>query len=269
MNLIFQRSECKEWPTSSPPFAALSPQRPNFRMSLPDFQRAFAVVVADPASWAARLAEPDARIGDLELSERERERLRQVLLHPRMPANHVLLRANRLMPIQSALPLTCNWLRTEMTAIIDAWLTVSVDASVQYGREVARFAAWLPSLLEHSGHGDHPALDALRYEQAVARLASLVSTGTATTFVDLDFHYDPDDLLRGWSPGLARSKVPIATRLRVADGMIVLDRCRRAVRPENPVLRCDIRPNTSSGSRSTKVDHGCGPFGRTCVNARR
>lgn len=192
-------------------------------MSLADFQRAFAVVVTDPAAWAARLDQPDGRVGDLVLSDRERERLRQVLRHVGMKANHLLLRANRMMPIQGALPLTCDWLRGMMTEVIDAWLVASNDASVQYQREATRFTVWIASFLEREGRLPHPALDALRYEQALAELARLISASVTDAVVDVMFDYDPNTVLRGWAPDARPAAAPIAARLCVVDGNIVLD----------------------------------------------
>jgi hypothetical protein len=193
-------------------------------VSLPDFQRAFAVVVTDPTVWATRLSTADARIGTLQLSALELNRLRQLLRHPGMAANQVLLRANRAMPLYSALPLTCDWLRTEVVAVIDAWLADSHSASVQYEREVERFGAWLPRFLEQRGRLRHPALDALRFEQALAELLRLASTSAVNPVVDVDFDHDPDDVLRGWFAEIQPSERPIVARLRIIDGTVVLDR---------------------------------------------
>jgi hypothetical protein len=192
-------------------------------MSLPDFQRAFGIVLGDPQSWAACLARPGARVGDLELSDAERERLRRILLHPGMAANCVQLRANRWMPIQGALPLTCDWLRGELSTVLDAWLEDSEEASVQYEREAARFADWLPTFLARKGRLPHPALDALRYEQALAELVRLASTSPGEAGVELAFDHDPERLLLGWSPGLPPLDTPIRARLGILDGMIVLE----------------------------------------------
>jgi hypothetical protein len=187
-------------------------------MSLADFQRAFAVVVADPAGWAKRLHDPHATIGSLALTAVERARLQRILAHPGMAANHLLLRANRMMPIQGALPLTCDWLRDRLDAVLDAWLASSHDASVQYTREAARFARWLPGFLAHTD----PALDALRYELALAKLAELVATGSRDVEVELRFDHDPDHVLAGWSTAPRPLAHPIVACLRVVDGDIVL-----------------------------------------------
>ncbi|HWO25016.1 MAG TPA: hypothetical protein VNO30_40025 [Kofleriaceae bacterium] len=193
-------------------------------MSLADFQRAFAMVVTDPATWATRLAAPDARVGHLELTEREIERLRRILGHRGMRANHLLLRANRLMPIQGALPLTCDWLRDQMSAVLDAWLAMSNEGSVQYQREAARFAAWLPGFLARDAVYSHPALDALRYEQGLAKLASIATTTDLAAEVEVRFDHDPDVVLEGWSPNTTPLGTPLIAHLRIVDALVVLDR---------------------------------------------
>lgn len=193
-------------------------------MSLAEFQRAFAVVVADPEAWTTRLADPGAHVGCLELTDRELERLRRILGHRGMAANHQLFRANRLMPIQAALPLTCDWLRDRMSAVLDAWLATSKEGSVQYQREATRFAAWLPDYLARDAVGCHPALDALRYEQGLARLASLAQTTALAPDVEVRFDHDPDVVLDGWSPDATPLATPLVARLRIVDGLVVLDR---------------------------------------------
>jgi hypothetical protein len=190
-------------------------------VSLADFQRAFAIVVNDPDGWARRLLQPGASVGSLELSEVERTRLRRILVHPKMAANHLMLRANRLMPIQGALPLTCAWLSARLDDVLDAWLTDSHDASVQYQREATRFARWLPGFL---GEAPHPALDALRYELALAELATQVVAGAASPSVALRFDCDPDLVLAGWSADVAPTNAPTFARLRVEGRAVVLER---------------------------------------------
>lgn len=190
-------------------------------MSLADFQRAFAVVVNDPDTWARTLAQPDARVHDLELTPTERGRLRRILAHPRMPANHLMLRANRLMPIQGALGLTCDWLHDTLDRVLDQWLACSHDASVQYQREATRFAGWLPGVL---GAAPHPAKDALRYELGLAELAAKFVAGDRGAVVEVRLEHDPDVVLAGWAEGVRPLAVGIVARLRVEGSSIVLER---------------------------------------------
>jgi hypothetical protein len=192
-------------------------------VSLADFQRAFARIVADPRSWPARLASGDGTIDGLELTTRERDRLRRLLAHPGMRANQVLLRSTRAMPLHSALPLTCDWLRHEVPDAMDAWLAASGDASVQYGREADRFGDWLPGFRAARGHGVHPALDALRIERALRRLVSEVEGGETEPAVPIELAHALDDVLAGWRRDVRVPRAVTRGWLRVRDGNVVLE----------------------------------------------
>ena len=182
-------------------------------MSLAEYQRAFSTLLMRDAS------ERETILAAFALEEVERERLRRVLAHPGMRANRVLLRANRWTPLEGAFPLTCGWLREEMPQVCDAWMAAARDASMQYTREAAKFAVWLPEYFERQGRASHPALDALRYERALGVLAA-GSSGS----VELRFTYDPDEILDGWRAGARPLECPAAAHLCVRDGWIQLER---------------------------------------------
>ena len=185
-------------------------------MSLADFQRAFARAVAAPSTWSTAL-------GGLQLTAREIERLRGLLNHERLRANLVMLRSTRAMPLHSALPLTCDWLQHETPAAFDAWFADAADASVQYGRETDRFAAWLPAYLARTGSAVHAALDALCFERALATLASQFAAGQPATTIVLSWRYAPRDILGGWRAGVGPLAVQQSTRLCVRDGAVILE----------------------------------------------
>lgn len=200
-------------------------------MSLADFQRAFAVVVLDPMAWARRLEADGAPVGDLCLTAAEVERLKRILRHPKMGANHLLLRANRMMPLRGALPLTCDWLGPQFDAVLDEWLRSGNDASVQYAREAERFAIWLPGFFDRAGLVPHPALDALAYERGLANLVAQALASVPDPVVELRFVYDPDLILDGMQVGVDPLPEPIGARLCVVEGMVALDRGPTVPRP--------------------------------------
>lgn len=200
------------------------------RVSLADFQRAFARAVAHPAVWQARLARaPDLTTTEtptfdgLDLTPREVERLRRLLRHERLKAHQVMLRSTRAMPLHSALPLTCDWLEHETPAAFDAWLAESADASIHYGRETERFAAWLPAFLTRTGVENHPALDALRFERALAVLVSQFASGRTEATVAVSWGYAPSDVLGGWRAHVAPLPFRASARLCVVDGEVILE----------------------------------------------
>jgi len=200
-------------------------------MSLADFQRAFALMVADPVTWAGKLNDCPREDELLELSARERERLRVLLAHPRMSANRLHVRANRMMPIVASLPLTCSWLRTEMSSVLDAWLAGSPEASIQYAREAKRFAGWLPAFLR-SGLFPHPALDALRYEMCIAEFVSRAADAPLSDIrIRTTFDFDLEMVLQGWSPSATPLVTPEDMQLRAVDGVLVLERVEALLVP--------------------------------------
>jgi hypothetical protein len=194
---------------------------------LAEFQRAFAAAIADPELWRTRLVRPDAAntaIAGGYLTSREIARLLHLLQHEGMAANRILQRSTRAMPLHSALPLTFAWLRRETAAVLDAWIAISTDASIQYAREVARFADWLPSFLERTGLRPHPALDALRFERALAALTDTIEARVAAPEVAVVFLHDPDVILGGWRAETALLEKALATHLRLREGNVVLER---------------------------------------------
>jgi len=192
---------------------------------LAEFQRAFAAAMDDPAWAATRLAEPDAAATEkagARLTPAERERLRRLLQHQGMAANRMLRRSTRAMPLHSALPLTFAWLRQEATAVLDAWARQTTDASVQYAREVARFAVWLPGFLTATRGRSHPALDALRFEGALAAMTEAIEARAADPDIAVVFAHDPDVILAGWRADAMALARPITAHLRLHDGNVVL-----------------------------------------------
>jgi hypothetical protein len=192
-------------------------------MSLADFQRAFARIVTDPRGWSARLAGA-VDLEGLELTPREIQRLRRLVGQDGMRANQVLLRSTRAMPLHSALPLTCEWLRHELPDAMEAWLADCGDASIQYGREADRFAAWLPGFLTRRGHATHAALDALNFERALVQLVRAVEAGAADPAVPIAFSHAPDDIIAGWRPDVRAQATCTRAWLRVRGGDVVLER---------------------------------------------
>jgi len=188
-------------------------------MSLADFQRAFGRALLEPVAWEAYLVESNVPMG-LRLTRRERTRLLHILRHRGMAANQLLLNSNRMQPIYGALPLTCDWLRPDMTRLIDAWTRASVSASVQYARETTRFAEWLPGFL--TGRLPHPALDALRYELGLQRLVESHPSAGPDAAVMVRFEHDPDRVLEGYRADLEPLPTPVDRKLAIVRILVVL-----------------------------------------------
>jgi hypothetical protein len=112
-------------------------------LSLPEYQRALAAMVADPARRRAVAADPEAELARLRLTRRERARLKSFSRDRGMPVNTMLYRANRLAPICNVLPLLCDALGPRFEELVHAYWASRESEDLQFPNESARFAAYL------------------------------------------------------------------------------------------------------------------------------
>jgi hypothetical protein len=112
-------------------------------MSLQDFQRATAELIASPERCLRAIADFDAEMAAFALTDRERRRLKAMVDDPGMSANCTLYRVNRLVPILEVLPRTWRLLGTSAKPEIHAFWRSYPDAMPQHIDEAKRFGAWL------------------------------------------------------------------------------------------------------------------------------
>ena len=141
-------------------------------MSLADFQRALADMVAAPDLALAVRNGAAGALDGYDLSARERSRLETVAAQPGMDVSCTLYRSNRLVPIALLLPYTCFVLGERIRDVAVAfWSTSPTD--LQFAGEVDRFAAFLRERLR-SEELDEPLLEELLdYELATKELRFL------------------------------------------------------------------------------------------------
>ena len=130
-------------------------------MSLRDFQRATAELIASPERCVRAMANFDAEMAAFALTDRERRRLKAMVNDPGMSANCMLYRVNRLVPILEVLPKTWRLLGESAKPEIHAFWQACPDAMAQHGDEARRFGAWLERRI-----GPGPCLDMLHAELA-------------------------------------------------------------------------------------------------------
>lgn len=195
-------------------------------MSLEQFQRALADVVASPRSFFP--------VGDggvfagYELTERERRRLLAMMADEGMAVNCTLYRVNRFVPLRSTLPLTLLHLGTLAEAELSAYWTEFADAELQYRTEATRFAGWLRRRCERGELPAGPYIDALGFELAAfAVLSGIPMDGGREVVLGDDgagplrgylvmFDYEPGDVLD--PPGPAGAPRRRTTPARVVVG---------------------------------------------------
>jgi hypothetical protein len=136
-------------------------------MSLPEFQRATAELVASPQRCLRARADFDTETRDYTLTDRERRRLRAILHDPAMSVNCALYRVNRMVPLLSTLPLTCRHLGATMKSELNEFWREHPDACPRFDVEARRFGVWLYRRVAEGARAPGPLLDALRFELAV------------------------------------------------------------------------------------------------------
>jgi hypothetical protein len=112
-------------------------------MSLADYQRAFADLIATPILAAAARRDPISELGGYDLTAREQARLSAMIAAPAMSLNCTLYRVNRMTPIYPVLRRTCELLGDALMDELGSYWAATPETSLQFGPEAARFARWL------------------------------------------------------------------------------------------------------------------------------
>src|SRR5215208_487041 len=121
-------------------------------MSIAEFQRAFADLIASPERCVAL---------------REKKRLETMVHHEAMSVNCSLYRVNRLIPVYSVLPHSCRLLGNRLMDELDAFWAASRHATLQYRWESWRFGLWLEERIAARRLPGGPVEDAIRLEMAM------------------------------------------------------------------------------------------------------
>src|SRR2546425_6314789 len=112
-------------------------------MSLGVYQEIFCRMVASPGFRDRVLEGPGQALNGLDLTERERQRLLAVAAQPGMLVNSAIHRANRLSPLDQALPLTCFLLGERLRGLLERYWSENPTENLQIPAECERFAAFL------------------------------------------------------------------------------------------------------------------------------
>ena len=165
-------------------------------MSIAEFQRAFADLIASPERCVA-LREGNADVlADYAMTPREKKRLETMVHHEAMSVNCSLYRVNRLIPVYSVLPHSCRLLGDRLMDELDAFWAASRHATLQYRWESWRFGLWLEERIAARRLPGGPVEDAIRLEMAMfdVQAAQRGDHGGSRRRIVL-LRYDPDELL--------------------------------------------------------------------------
>lgn len=163
-------------------------------MSLVEFQRALAELIASPSRCLEVRANGVGALAGFSLTERECARLRQMSCSEGMSANCTLYRVNRLIPVYAVLPNTCRLLGRRLGPELEAFAAASRHATLQYRWEAWRFGAWLRDRIDHGMMPGGPVADSIRLELA-AFDARTAPPGSPERQRIVRLYYDPDELL--------------------------------------------------------------------------
>jgi hypothetical protein len=178
-------------------------------LSLTEFQRAFADLIASPGRCLSARENPGGVLASYGLSERERRRLEAMVREKAMSINCTLYRVNRLTPVYSVLPLTSSFLGDSLLFELEAFWASFDDATLQYRREAWRFGEWLLNRIALGVLPGGPIEDAIRFELAAFEVRTAPrESGQADCYPHprkrlVRFAYDPHQVLNHASGPLA------------------------------------------------------------------
>jgi len=192
-------------------------------MTLAAYQDAFGRMVLSPALCRRARAEGEAAFAAFDLDAAERARLLHIARQPGMRITCILARANRLSSLAGALPLSCELLKPQLGALLDAYWDAHPMADLQSLPAGLAFAQFLAAEIDAGRVGVRHAADVLRYERAWLELQLATHTGSASRDSDaavseLGYDHDPTPLFEALAAGTA-----VPDRLRAAPTTVVLD----------------------------------------------
>jgi len=110
---------------------------------LAEFQQALVDLTAQPARCAKFRRDPGPLRAQYDLTDREYDRLVQMLRHPGMRCGCVVYRANRLAPLVMNAPETCRSLGPSLRPYVDAFWDANPETNVHFYIETDRFCRFL------------------------------------------------------------------------------------------------------------------------------
>ena len=138
-------------------------------MSLLAFQQALCELIASPVLCIAVRSNPRV-LEQYELTQRERDRLADVVSQRGMSTNCTLYRSNRITPIYTLLHYTCLVLGDQLQKVLDSYWSSDTLRDLEFKQETRRFASFLKKLIQQRVIKDDIVEEVLDLELAVNEL---------------------------------------------------------------------------------------------------
>lgn len=119
-------------------------------MNSPDFQIAFARLIASPQLCERVLLDEDNFFSEFVLTDKEKTRLHSVLRQKGISACCSLYRMNRITPIYTQLSNTSELLGDDLVTLVEEFWLQHHDSTLQFKEEVLGFCRFLMNKIESS-----------------------------------------------------------------------------------------------------------------------
>jgi hypothetical protein len=190
-------------------------------MSLRSFQRAVADLTLSPMTARALRRGNFCALSTYELTQRERDRLIDIVRQPGISVHCSLSRGNRLEMIVGAFPMTCVLLRPVLRSLVDETWQIHRPTNYQLSGEDIAFAAVVSPKLAAGELAFEYAAEIFAYERACLELTRRARLGPDAEIEKLvEFQHCPDELLGPLSRrrppprGLSAGSFPARVALR-------------------------------------------------------
>lgn len=163
-------------------------------MALLGFQQALADLIASPALARRLRAGDETILGEYDLDDRDRRRLRGIVAQPGMATNCSVYRMNRITPIFTMLPMTCLLLGDALIEEAEHFWRATEGTDLQFRPETERFVSFLRERVA-TGMIDEPYLDEVMDLEVAVNRISLATRGEPDAVARIRFRHDPVALL--------------------------------------------------------------------------
>jgi hypothetical protein len=166
-------------------------------LSLPDFQLAFARLIASPRLCVETIANENNFFAAYELSDKEKRRLHAVLRQKGISACCSLYRMNRVTPVYSQLSNTCTILGDDLIPVIEAFWNQLTAPSLQFKEEVLGFGHFLMDKIDRGLIAKSYLKEILQLEMTMNEISYLPQG----EFRIVSFQYDIHEILNALAAG--------------------------------------------------------------------